>query len=100
MLDVLCVVDGPQRLLLEDTGIDNNVRVAVGDVELCCLDVLLGCLGCIYKPDKGYITDGLVALCLDVLIGCLLCIQVDDGDRITDGLVALCCLDVVVVDVD
>ena len=25
--------------------------------------MLVGCLGCIHKPDVGYVTDGVVALC-------------------------------------
>ena len=78
----------------DDTGIDNNVCITVGDVELCCRDVLVGCLGCIREPNEGCVTDGVAAL-----FGCLLCVHVDDGDWIADGLVGLCCLGAVVADV-
>ena len=54
--------DGSEELVYDDAEIDNDVCVTVGDVELSCLDVLVGCLGCIHKPDEGCLTDGVVAL--------------------------------------
>ena len=37
--------------------------------------MLVGCLGCIHKPEEGYVTDGVVALCrLDVGVADVDCV--------------------------
>ena len=51
-LDVCCVTDGFKMLLFDDADIDKDVCITEGLVELLCLKVLVGCLGCIHVPDE------------------------------------------------
>ena len=46
--DVSCGNNGSEELI--DAEVDNDVCVTDGDVGFSCLDVLIGCLGCIRKP--------------------------------------------------
>ena len=57
ILNVICLSDGCEGFLLDDTCIDNDVCMSVGDVVLRCLDVLVGYLRCIHLADGGWITD-------------------------------------------
>ena len=47
LLTDYCGTHGSEDIIYDDAEVDNDVCVTDGDVELCCLDVLVGCLGCI-----------------------------------------------------
>ena len=51
-----------KKIIYDDAEVGSNACVTDGDVELCCLDVLVGCLGCIHVADVACIKDGVVAL--------------------------------------
>ena len=62
MDDVYYVTDGFEEFFCDDAEVDTDVCITDGDVKLGCLDVLVGCLGCIHVADVACSTDGGVAL--------------------------------------
>ena len=44
------------------TMTDKNVRITDGFIGLSCLDMLVGCLGCVRIPDEVWLTDGVATL--------------------------------------